>query len=170
MELSLRPVREGDEQALLAAHAVMLNESFTFALGIDPDRPFAEFVRDLDDRLYGRNLRPGRVAETFLLGVVEGTIVGRLSLRHALNDMLRKIGGHIGFGVLPAHRRRGYASEMLRQALLLARERGLTRVLVTCDDDNLGSRTVIERCGGVLDAIVPAHDEFPSIRQYWIEI
>lgn len=169
MPLLLRSVREDDEQAMLAAHAAMQADRFSFALGLDPARPFQEFVRDLNERLHGRNLAPGKVAETFLVGDVDGSIVGRLSLRHELNELLRRVGGHIGFGVLPQHRRRGYATEMLRQALPLARARGLTRVLVTCDDDNLGSRSVIERCGGALHAIVPPHDQFPTIRQYWID-
>lgn len=171
MSLVLRPVREEDEQAILAANAAMLDDHFIFALGLKAGHPFREFVQDLDDRLHARNLAPGRVAETFVVGDVDGVIVGRLSFRHELNEMLRKLGGHIGFGVLPQHRRRGYASEMLRQALPLARARGLTRVLVTCDDDNVGSRSVIERCGGVLNQTLPPdRDCAAPTRHYWIEL
>jgi predicted acetyltransferase len=52
--------------------------------------------------------------------------------------------------VLPAYRRRGYATEILRQALIVGRSLGIDRVLVTCDDDNVGSVRVIESCGGNL--------------------
>ena len=65
-------------------------------------------------------------------------------------------GGHIGYAVRPAHRRRGYATEILRQSLIIARAVGVDRVLVTCDDTNVGSSAVIEACGGVLDDVVPA--------------
>ena len=61
-------------------------------------------------------------------------------------------GGHIGYAVRPAHRRRGYATEILRQSLIVARAVGVDGVLVTCDDDNVGSAAVIERCGGVLES------------------
>ena len=60
-------------------------------------------------------------------------------------------GGHIGYGVRPVHRRRGYATEMLRQALVIARAEEVDRILVTCDDDNTASTVIIERTGGVLD-------------------
>jgi predicted acetyltransferase len=69
--------------------------------------------------------------------------------------------------VLPPFRRRGYASEILRQSLERARARGVDPVLVTCDDDNVGSATIIERAGGVLEDTVV--DEAGGLtRRYWI--
>jgi predicted acetyltransferase len=99
---------------------------------------------------------------------VGGQIVGRTSIRHELNEFLARFGGHIGYGVLDAHRRRGHATEILRQSLVIARARGVDRVLVTCDDDNVGSATVIERCGGVFESVVEGLDGIP-IRRYWID-
>jgi predicted acetyltransferase len=40
-------------------------------------------------------------------------------------------------------------------------------VLVTCDEDNLASIAVIERCGGVLEDVRPDPDGAPK-RRYWI--
>ena len=68
--------------------------------------------------------------------------------------------------MLPQFRRRGYATEILRQSLVVARAAGVDRVLVTCDDDNLGSIAVIERCGGRLDPYWPGD---PNTRRYWID-
>jgi predicted acetyltransferase len=76
-------------------------------------------------------------------------------------------GGHIGYGVRPVHRRRGYATEMLRQALVIARAEGVDRILVTCDDDNTASSVIIERTGGVLDDIRRSPDGAQK-RRYWL--
>jgi predicted acetyltransferase len=63
----------------------------------------------------------------------------------------------------------GYASEILRQSLVIARSVGIDRVLVTCDDDNPGSIAVIEACGGQLDSLVEDGPDAPPIRRYWID-
>jgi predicted acetyltransferase len=83
---------------------------------------------------------------------------------------LAQWGGHIGYVVRPAFRRHGYATQMLRQSLPIARTVGLKRVLVTCDDTNIGSARVIERCGGILQNKLPGPDGQPPKRRYWIEM
>ena len=67
----------------------------------------------------------------------------------------------------PQHRRRGYGTEILGQSLVVARAAGVDRVLVTCDDDNVGSAAVIERCGGVLESVIDGSDGVAK-RRYWI--
>jgi len=100
-----------------------------------------------------------------------GEVVGFMSFRHELNDWLHQYGGHIGYSVRPTRRRRGYARAGLALVLERARELGLDRVLVTCDDDNVGSYRTIEGAGGVLENTVdaPEPDE-PRKRRYWIEL
>jgi predicted acetyltransferase len=71
--------------------------------------------------------------------------------------------------VLPAHRRRGYATEILQQSLIIIRAIGVDRVLVTCDDDNIGSMKVIEKCGGVLESVVTYDGDRIGKRRYWID-
>jgi predicted acetyltransferase len=74
----------------------------------------------------------------------------------------------VTFVILPQHRRRGYGTEILRQSLIIARAAGVGRVLVTCDQDNAGSRAVIESCGGVLDSVVTLEGKPPVLR-FWID-
>ena len=89
-------------------------------------------------------------------------VIGFLALRHRLNDYLLREGGHIGYSVRPSRRREGHASRALARSLTRAARLGLDRVLLTCDEDNLGSRMVIEKAGGVLE------DVRAGKRRYWI--
>lgn len=112
---------------------------------------------------------------TFLLAVVgEGAgehLVGRVSIRHQLNDELREVGGHVGYAVRPAVRGRGYATEILRLSLVLLREElGVDRALVTCDDHNIASARTIERNGGVLQDVRVPPGGGAAKRRYWIAL
>jgi predicted acetyltransferase len=95
--------------------------------------------------------------------------VRRRRIRHTLNPYLERVGGHIGYVVVPGYRRQGYATAILGQSLAIARDKlGLTRVLVTCDDDNVGSMKTIEKNGGVLESIVTDPEGRSPKRRYWI--
>jgi predicted acetyltransferase len=80
--------------------------------------------------------------------------IGTVIIRHRLTPALAREGGHIGYHVVPRHRRRGHATQMLAQAKPVCQELGLTELLVTCGEHNLGSRRVIEANGGALQRIV----------------
>lgn len=98
----------------------------------------------------------GRLPKTHRWAVLDGAFVGRIAVFHKLDAALRRSGGHIGYDVVPAHRGRGIATAMLRAMLPVAREVGLTEVLLTCDASNAASIRVIERNGGVLHGHGPA--------------
>ncbi|HEY5336556.1 MAG TPA: GNAT family N-acetyltransferase, partial [Mycobacteriales bacterium] len=70
--------------------------------------------------------------------------------------------------VRPAYRRRGYATEILRQSLNIARSVGIDSALVICDAGNAGSAGAIERCGGVLERIAAGPPGRGPIRRYWV--
>lgn len=105
---------------------------------------------------------------TFLVAEVDGRLVGRVSVRQELNVWLAQVCGHIGYGVRPGFRGRGYAKEILRQALLVARGAGVTRALVTCDEGNVASAATIEACGGQFERLVDGDGDNPAKRRYWI--
>jgi predicted acetyltransferase len=152
----------------VAAHRSMAGEQFTFGLGYSDGMSWSKYLDELELHRRGVDLPSGLVPATFLVADVTGQIVGRTSIRHDLNEFLVREGGHIGYGVVAEHRRRGYATEILRQSLIIARALGIDRVLVTCDEDNVGSATVIERCGGVLESLVDS-DTGIAKRRYWID-
>ena len=162
--LTLRAPGPGDEDVARAAQAVLQAEGFDFGF-LAPGERWPDHLAGLERGRLGLDLAPGRVPATFLYADVDGQVVGRASVRHALTDQLLRLGGHIGYAVLPPFRRRGHGTEILRQSLVVARAEGVGRVLVTCDDDNLGSVAVIERCGGRRDVEWPGDD---GTRRYWI--
>ena len=166
--MRLRPLRMGDEATFVAAHRAMAAEQFDFGLGYAVGMSWAKYVSELEVYRRGMDLPANLVPATFLVADVAGQIVGRTSIRHELNEFLAREGGHIGYGVVAEHRRRGYATEILRQSLVVARSVGIDRVLVTCDEGNVGSATVIERCGGVFESLVDAEGGSPK-RRYWID-
>jgi predicted acetyltransferase len=80
--------------------------------------------------------------------------IGTVVIRHRLTPALEREGGHVGYHVVPRHRRRGHATRMLGQAKAACAALGLAEVLVTCGEGNVGSRRVIEANGGFLQRVV----------------
>lgn len=120
----------------------------------------------VEDHRHGRSLDDDWVESSWLLAEVGGEVVGRSSIRFELNEFLLSEGGHVGYAVRPGHRRRGYATEILRQSLVVARAGGVQEVLVTCDEDNVGSAKAIETNGGLLENTVDV--DGVRLRRYWI--
>jgi predicted acetyltransferase len=165
--LRLRPLRAGDECEARAAHAELAGDDFSFLLDWDPDEPWADYLARRDLLARGLEVPDDRVPSTFLLALVGEDLVGRISIRHELNEFLAAFGGHIGYCVRPTFRRRGHATEILRQGLIIARSLGIGAVLVVCDPENPGSIGAIERLGGVLED-VRVDDDGTLHRRYWI--
>ena len=93
----------------------------------------------------------------FTIRESDNRIIGMINFRHYLNDFLRKFGGHIGYGIRPTERRKGYAKLQLYMALKEARNMGIDSIMVSCLDTNVGSERTIFALGGTLDRI--EHDE-----------
>jgi predicted acetyltransferase len=164
--LSLRPPGRHDESTCRRAQAELAD--YPFLLLWDPERPWSDYVDFLDGLRDGSAVPDDFVPSTFLLAEVDGEVVGRLSVRFVLNNFLAAQGGHVGYAVLPRFRRRGYATALLRHGVAILEDRGVSRILVTCDDDNAVSGRVIERCGGLFESLVTTTDGTP-LRRYWID-
>lgn len=168
--LTIRPLTINDEKAFKYALEDFKNKDpeWEFAFKYDDSMPFPDYVKKLERWSLGLDLQ-GFVPNTYLVGVVENRIVGRVSIRHVLNDFLASVGGHVGYGVVPSERQKGYGTKMLNLALPVAASLGISRVLVTCDDDNVGSRKIIEKNGGVFEGLVQDGSTMVTKRRYWIE-
>jgi predicted acetyltransferase len=168
--LTLRLPAEDEEEEFLRAHRATTPEAPSFLHYYEEGMPFARYLEVLGQRARGEHLPPDQVPSTFLFAFDGSRIVGRVSIRHKLNDLLVRVGGHIGYVVVPEFRRRGYATAMLRRSVEIAhRSLGIDRGLLTCDDDNVGSIRTIEKNGGVLENVVTGPDLSKPKRRYWID-
>jgi predicted acetyltransferase len=166
MELRLRPLRVGDRDDALAAHSDLLIDDFEFLLGWEPAMGWERYVEALGNRR-GVEMPAGWVPATFLVAILDDVLLGRVSVRHDLNEYLESFGGHIGYAVRPEFRSRGIGTEILRQALVVARAEGIDRVLVTPGEENVASIRLVEGCGGVLEDS-RVDPKGVQVRRYWI--
>lgn len=108
-------------------------------------------------------------ADVFIAVNEDDRIVGMIDCRHHINHpRLSEYSGHIGYSVRPSERRRGYAKEMLRQALEFYRVRGIDGVLITCEEGNIGSERTILANGGVFER--ETLDGERVMKRFWINM
>ena len=139
--------------------------------------PWAIFKNDYHDfNYYLANLEykesiDGKVPDSvfFLLDEDRNILLGAVNIRHYLNDYLLKYAGHIGDGIRPSERGKGFATEMIRLALLECKKLGIYRVLMVCDKSNIASaKTIIKNGGKLEDEFVDGDGKIQQ--RYWIEV
>ena len=135
----------------------------------EPIHDVKAYIQRAKDGKAGRNLPPGWVPHSEYWLVRDGwMVVGKSGLRHQLSESLCVRGGHIGYCVRPSERQKGYGTLILQLTLKKAWQRGLGRVLVTCDSNNAASARIIQKNGGVLQDEVSCGDTAKLISRYWI--
>lgn len=138
--------------------------------------PWAIFKNDYHDfEYYLDNLEiskpvDGKVPDSvfFLLDIKRNILLGAVNIRHYLNDYLLQYGGHIGDGIRPSERGKGYATEMIRLALIECKRLGIDKVLMVCDKSNIASRKTIIKNGGILENEIVEDGEIQQ--RYWINL
>ena len=130
------------------------------------DGDFDKLLLKIKERKEGKNLPADRVPQTELWLVENDKFIGWTKIRHRLNENLLLQGGHIGYSIRPSARNKGYGTKILELTLAEAKSMGIDKVLITCDDDNIGSAKIIEKNGGTLENTI--ENEGKLKRRYWI--
>lgn len=133
---------------------------------------FAEYNSFING-MEGLELTPemgGKVKNATFLYVDEETdmIVGMANIRFGLNAYFFHEGGHVGYSIRPTERGKGYATQLLKEAIAFCRFIGLEKILVVCEKSNIASKRVIEKCGGVLEDEVEGKWQKGIFLRYWI--
>ncbi len=130
---------------------------------------FQGMVQFLLNNEKGINLPEGWVRDsTYWLVNESNRVLGAVNIRHALTERLFNCGGHIGYGVRPSERRKGYATKILAMSLEKTRELGIEKVLVVCDAVNTASERTIVKNGGKEDASF-TEENGNVVKRFWIE-
>ena len=125
---------------------------------------------NMKDKEYAK--KAGRCqSKTFLLiRENDDRIVGTINVRWNLNETMLRFGGHIGYGIRPTERRKGYNKINLYLGLLEAKKLGLEKVMLDCDANNIGSDKTMQALGGILERTeVDPYDGILT-KVYWFNV
>ena len=143
-------------------------ELIPWSLNLDTTN-FHLMIESLNGYSKGIGLPDGFVeCSTYWLVNKSNKILGAIDIRHKLNDFLLFRGGHIGYGIRPKERRKGYSSLMLSLALKQCKTIGISKVLITCLKNNIGSVKTITKNQGILESEDIDNGEF--FQRYWINL
>ncbi len=119
-----------------------------------------------------RNTDPETVNENwvvtdtfFAVRKSDGRIIGIIDLRHTLNEFLKDL-GNCGYSVRPSERKKGYATEMLRQLIWVAKEAEMNELHISVEKENVASVKVIQKNGGVYERSFSFEGETADIYKF----
>jgi predicted acetyltransferase len=164
------------EQSFMTAFNSLKNETERMAWIYLGESGYSDFFKmsfkSYVDTLLAREVKPPPhfVCDTVLWAILGDVVVGRISIRHELNDWLSKIGGHIGYIVASTHRKRGLATQMLELILETSKAKEIGSLLLTCDEDNVGSEKTILKNNGVFESLIAAGEGKASKKRFWIHV
>lgn len=169
-EVILRELKPHDEGAFYQAVTDWQGHDLTWlTFEWRPGMKFDDHLEKLRKNKLGLEIEVGRVASSMLYGFVADQIIGRVSIRHDLNQYLLERGGHIGYSVAPKFRGQGLGRRMVQESLpYIKEELGLQKILITCSEENTPSVRIIESLGAVLENQFYDEEEDEQVNRYWL--
>lgn len=127
-------------------------------------------IQKRKDKEYAYSINRVPQQTFFLIRENDNKLIGTINIRYDLTKEMLEFGGHIGYGIRPTERRKGYNKINLYLGLLKAKEIGLKKVMLDCSVTNLGSEKTIQALGGIFErsGIDPYDNELTNV--YWIEV
>jgi predicted acetyltransferase len=177
MSLILRKITIEDKKEIeeMALEFLNANDEYPFE-GVSDlkkvlDKSFEDFYNNLETNKHIDEIYPAYANQTtYVLADESGHIYGLANLRHELKGKLIEIGGHVGYGIRPSERKKGYATIQLGMLLEKINELGIEQALITCRENNIGSKKTMEKFIGKSDTLVPSMHEGIMEYRYWIDV
>ena len=177
MNITLREITIEDENEIIAlCKEVKENDVENTFEGLSNIKnvdniDFKDFLLDLEKSKNIKDIKPNLVNQTtYMMFDENNRVLGGVNIRYELNDNLLKHGGHIGALIRPSERKKGYATKMISLAIEKCKELGIDKVLITCREENIGSKKAIEKNGGEYENSYYDEQNNFTYRRYWINI
>lgn len=144
-------------------------EMIPFVIKKDP-KNFQSMLNYLSDCEKGIEPLESWIPESSTYWLIDkNEMIGVVNIRHHLTEPLFNDGGHIGYGIRPSKRKKGYATRILSLGLKKAKELNLEKVLIVCNSTNIASKKVILNNGGISDKDF-IDENNNTLKRYWIDL
>lgn len=124
----------------------------------------------MEDEEYAKSVGRCQGRTFLLIRENDNKIVGTINVRWNLNEAMLRFGGHIGYGIRPTERRKGYNKINLYLGMLEAKKVGLEKVMLDCDVNNLGSDKTLKALGGKLERTEVDPSDGILTNVYWFDV
>jgi len=157
-------VHEIDAKEYFEEHILYGENTLHGDSGLDSAESYDKWLEKINDAL----TREIHSIIFFAIQKRDKKLMGTINVRYPYLGYVQ-VHGHIGYGIRPSERRKGYATMMLKLALEHCKKIGLEKVLLTCDKSNLASAKTIMKCSGVFENEEKQNDG-DFLQRYWIEL
>lgn len=167
----VKPNKNYKNSFLTYVREIKKSESETYELYKNAEIDFELYVDELKNAELGIGLPEGWIpCSSYWLVDLKDEVLGVIRIRHRVDsDFLQTI-GHIGYEIKTTRRREGNGNQILKMGLLEAGKMGVNNLLITCDEENIGSVRIIEGNDGKLRSSFIDEDTGKRVLQYIVEL